>query len=330
VKRVKFIFIILSTFLVKTSFAQENDLKFWSPSEPLQWSDFKGIIDSSNGNHALPYTGVKYTWNLINNADSPKISFKVQSYVSRERSWARADVKNEEQLKHEQLKFDISEFFARKLLEAFNNYHYTQLYKDEINQIFYRITDARQAMEGKYHDQTQTIHSLNKAQQQLWAYYISDLLSHNYTYEEALAKMPAEVYETEFEKYWPPEHPLQWSDFKGPIPDTSRFDAGTNSGIKYSWRVAHRGDTVKITFSVRSFFDKSKSYTRNGRQAPELLAHEQLHFDITDFFARKLLEAFNSHNYTNDSKKEITGLYQQMENARKAMEDKYDAPVKSW
>jgi len=322
VNSVKLIVIILSTFLVKTALAQENNLKFWSQSVPIQWSDFQGVVDSSNAGYAVTYTGISYTWNMVSTVDSPKITFNVHCYVNRGKSWAREDVKSEERLKHEQLQFDITAFFARKLLEAFNNYHYTQFYKNEINQIFYRISDARQAMEDRY--QAQTTHSLNKAQQQLWENYISDLLSHNYTCDEAVARAPADVYETEFEKYWDPAHPLQWADFKGSFPDAVGFEASTSSGIKYSWHVTHHGDTAKFTFLVKSFMNKSKSCVRDGHQTPGLLAHEQLHFDITEFFARKLRDAFNSYNYTADFKNEVASLYRQMEHDRIAMEDKYD------
>jgi len=63
---------------------------------------------------------------------------------------------------------------------------------------------------------------------------------------------------------------------------------------------------------------------RDGKQTDALLSHERLHFDISEFFARKLLVALN-YPYTNDYKNEINQVYQQMMDARKVMEETYDA-----
>lgn len=73
---------------------------------------------------------------------------------------------------------------------------------------------------------------------------------------------------------------LNWSDFKGK-PD-SRGIALTTSQINFESTC--NGD--KCTFSVYSQFIPEKSFTTTTKE--RILAHEQLHFDITELMVRKL------------------------------------------
>jgi hypothetical protein len=123
---------------------------------------------------------------------------------------------------------------------------------------------------------------------------------------------------------WDKDNLINWSDFQGPIDQSSSFDATTHSGMNYSWKVKTIQGQIKSAFTTTSFMNKSKSWTKPEKQTPALLKHEQLHFDIYEFFARKLLQVFNDHSYTNDFTNEIAAIFQRMEEARKAMEDKYD------
>ena len=121
---------------------------------------------------------------------SMHFTFATASYMDKSKSWVREGKQTPALLSHEQLHFDISEFFARKLLQALNNYSYTSDYKSEIDQVHQQMADARKAMEEKY--DAQTNHSLNKIKQAEWELYVSQLLSKKYTYEEALAKEPVD------------------------------------------------------------------------------------------------------------------------------------------
>ena len=127
------------------------------------------------------------------------------------------------------------------------------------------------------------------------------------------------------EKYWSKVDTLKWADFKGPVDLNSTFDANTHSGLRYYWQMKFFGDSSKFSFSVNSFCNRYKSWYIPGRETPALLRHEQLHFDISEFFARKLLAEFNAYKYTKDYRKEIIKIYQQMQSLRQIMEDKYDA-----
>jgi hypothetical protein len=88
------------------------------------------------------------------------------------------------------------------------------------------------------------------------------------------------------EMRWTSGRRLTWADFKGK-PDTGNpMDALTESGITFSWSCDHRGFKAEIY----SLFVPSKSWVREPTAS--LLAHEQVHFDITELHARKLRKYF--------------------------------------
>ena len=85
--------------------------------------------------------------------------------------------------------------------------------------------------------------------------------------------------------YWSDEHRLTWNDFKGqPQHTDADFDALTASGI-----VDYKGcKEGKITYKVRAYFEPENSWVKDAAHTDYHLAHEQLHFDITELYARKL------------------------------------------
>jgi hypothetical protein len=130
----------------------------------------------------------------------------------------------------------------------------------------------------------------------------------------------------DIKKPWDAAQPLQWSDFMGPVDNSSPFTAFTYSGISYTWRVQYdQQHAPQYSFTVLSYMNKSKSWLRNdGRLTDELLAHEQLHFDINEYFARVLLEAFKTSTYSSADASEIKQVYDQVMQARRESQELYD------
>jgi hypothetical protein len=85
---------------------------------------------------------------------------------------------------------------------------------------------------------------------------------------------------------WDKSQRLTWSDFKGRPDRRSQMDALTESGISFSWGCDARG----FRHETYSMFVPSKSWVKT--KSPELLRHEQLHFDITEVHARKIRKYF--------------------------------------
>lgn len=110
-------------------------------------------------------------------------------------------------------------------------------------------------------------------------------------------------YENQIE--WSENRRLQWEDFKGSPPvDNAGKAAITYAGFGYYSTRVHIFS--KPVIHVTNIFDCHKSWVRiNQKRRPELLEHEQLHFDIAEVYARRLRKAFSSAriNYFNLHKK---------------------------
>ncbi len=181
----KVYFTTLLLYLSLSAGAQTNK-KFWSSYNRLRWSDYHGQPDSQSQFTAFTYFGLDYSYR--GTATSPYLfKFEVNSYMDRGLSW-RKGTPSINLLKHEQLHFDIAEYFAGQLLQAFNTQVYTENYKAEIAAVEQRIARLRRGMEEIY--DAQTLHSVNRDAQALWDSYVAELMSKNYTLMEALNRMP--------------------------------------------------------------------------------------------------------------------------------------------
>src|SRR5687768_5559097 len=81
---------------------------------------------------------------------------------------------------------------------------------------------------------------------------------------------------------WNEFYDLQWRDFKGKRPGDAAGDAGTVVQIKAKPFMIKN----KVHYDVFALFVKDKSWAE-AFTAP-LLAHEKLHFDIAELYARKI------------------------------------------
>ena len=81
---------------------------------------------------------------------------------------------------------------------------------------------------------------------------------------------------------WNEFYRLTWEDFQGHRTSGSIGDAGTVVHIKAKPYFVGK----KISYDVHAYFDREQSWTTD--QSPALLAHEQLHFDIAELYARKI------------------------------------------
>ena len=84
--------------------------------------------------------------------------------------------------------------------------------------------------------------------------------------------------------YWNANRKLKWEDFKGRADKTTNLLAMTQAGIGYS--IACHGGILDL--KIFCYFNVNKSWTKEKIDAEELLRHEQIHFDITELYTRKL------------------------------------------
>ncbi len=94
--------------------------------------------------------------------------------------------------------------------------------------------------------------------------------------------------------YWSAKQQLTWQDFKGiPAYQYKDISAITSSGI-----VHYKGcDEGKINFKVRAYFEKQHSWVKEEALTAHHLEHEQIHFDITELYARKLRKALSERTF---------------------------------
>ena len=121
--------------------------------------------------------------------------------------------------------------------------------------------------------------------------------------------------------HWQNEQQLDWSDFEGRASRSEAADvvALTASGIGYSY-VCENG-LLEIDFEA--IFQKDKSWVKPAGKNDYCLKHEQLHFDITELFARKARKAFVG-KYNCNKTRELEHDVNQLLEDWQAYQVKYD------
>lgn len=124
---------------------------------------------------------------------------------------------------------------------------------------------------------------------------------------------------------WSENRRLVWEDFKGKPDVEQGWAATTSSGISQSYEINGQGFLNKATTKVTAYFYPEYSWVRNREKTAHLLGHEQTHFDITEYHARKLKKRIKNFEFTSNSKEEVKNLYAQIEEERIAMQRLFDS-----
>ena len=123
------------------------------------------------------------------------------------------------------------------------------------------------------------------------------------------------------------KHPaLTWSDFQArPRRTTGEPSAVTDTGFRV--QLECRETTLDIRIDAE--FYPTSSWVKPPRKSPELLRHEQGHFDITELYARKMRKAIRDANITceDDRQAEAAGkkIFNQLDQQWEKAEKQYDA-----
>lgn len=154
----------MSFFLPK----ENPDHLAWSPDARLVWEDFRGVPDSVSPNaKALTKTGMHYDYKLQKDA----IQVEAVCYFDRSQSWVspKKNAQTPQQLKHEQLHFDLAELMARKIRKELSTHTSkdipgTQAFIDKMNTQYFETELA--AMTAAY--DTETNHGSTDSKQKKW------------------------------------------------------------------------------------------------------------------------------------------------------------------
>jgi hypothetical protein len=167
------LFLLLFSSAVLTVSAQE-EMMLWKPSLKLQWSDFKGDPPESKRIAATTASGISYSYSAKGNRGEYTLDFKVQTHFYPNKSWYHPELCDEVVLSHEQLHFDISELFARKLRGRLRDGSFSENVKAEVRELFAQVNEELSAFQNRY--DLETDYSRNREAQAEWNRRISQML----------------------------------------------------------------------------------------------------------------------------------------------------------
>lgn len=319
--RLRFL-LLIAVLLCKVPVQAQEPYKLWDKNAPLQWNDFAGPVNESSASYANGNTGTSYRFKFVMQGGKRVFTFDVVSRFYTAKSWSKPDKQAPEVLKYQQTYFNIVEFFTRLLKKDFEKAAYTANFQNEITQLYQQNVAQGRAMKSRFFAATAFADDEDVTDK--WVAYVDLLLSGNYTLQEALQMEPVITLQSNnIRKLWEAK-PLTWADFKGPIDATSAFSAATFSGIAFTTQVNESSGKYTLKFNTASYFKYNASWLRPEKQSEDLLRHEQMHYNISEFFARQLSKALNSYAFTSSCTDELSRIRKISNDQRKLMQEKYD------
>lgn len=159
---------ILHGFLLLTIAlqAQEKGALGWTPNQRLSWEDFRAVPPADKTIAALTASGISYSFKTKGGLGSQTLEYEVIAYFYPEQSWYHAELIDPMVLKHEQLHFDISELYARKMRKILSERTFSGNIRAEIRLIFSEINKELSAFQDRY--DLETDFSRNREAQIRW------------------------------------------------------------------------------------------------------------------------------------------------------------------
>lgn len=129
-------------------------------------------------------------------------------------------------------------------------------------------------------------------------------------------------YETQI--IWQENRKLTWDDFKGE-PDTETYPTAlalTNSGFGFEPSVA--GLFQDGNLFIQATMNTYKSWVIPEGRNEYVLRHEQIHFDITEIYSRKLRKIFQENNFTSADYQRAKEVFSAVFEECRLRQDDYD------
>ncbi|OUS02069.1 hypothetical protein A9Q86_05310 [Flavobacteriales bacterium 33_180_T64] len=124
---------------------------------------------------------------------------------------------------------------------------------------------------------------------------------------------------------WNESKKLRWTDFKGAVEQNSDAVAVTASGITFSFSVKQSNDIfMSFNANATAHFYPEKSWYIKAKGDAHILAHEQLHFDITELHVRQLRYGISKLKVSQSIKENLRHLHQQANENLAKMQHAYD------
>ncbi len=123
---------------------------------------------------------------------------------------------------------------------------------------------------------------------------------------------------------WASNLKLQWDNFKANPPKDSRVAAITASGISYQFSAIEKNGRVELDCEIGTYFYPNESWYRPETANLIILSHEQLHFDISELFARQMRERIREFSFTKNVKAEVKTIYSEILSEMRDFQELYD------
>ncbi|MEP3208746.1 MAG: DUF922 domain-containing protein [Maribacter sp.] len=124
---------------------------------------------------------------------------------------------------------------------------------------------------------------------------------------------------------WSAERRLSWDDFQGKAPLNARAAAITASGISYRFSTSGTKDNMEVDFQIDTFFYPTKSWYQPELSDEVILSHEQLHFDISELYARKMKARLAEETFTySNVKAKVKSIYRDILKELNDFQNQYD------
>lgn len=175
---ISFLNILFSWFILPFSTKEiTTDEIAWKAKRKLTWDDFRAKANENDPLHALTATNI----DMKAKCEDGKLKVKVESVFSTGESWTKTR-KSDKLLFHEQLHFDITEIYARRLRKELSSVKNICDKPEQINLITDRVFEEWKKQEDFYDKETN--HGLNYAQMDIWAKKIEAELKQLEAYQE--------------------------------------------------------------------------------------------------------------------------------------------------
>ena len=124
---------------------------------------------------------------------------------------------------------------------------------------------------------------------------------------------------------WSESYKLSWNDFKGEPRYNIGAVATTASGISFGFSIRQSNSrVVGFTTEIYAHFYPEQSWYKPEKADNHILGHEQLHFDITELYARKFRQRVSKLTVSKNIKSELNRIHKTINKELAALQDKYD------
>ena len=123
---------------------------------------------------------------------------------------------------------------------------------------------------------------------------------------------------------WNPEQRLTWANFKAEPPKNSEIAATTASGLSYQFSTTEKNGKYELDYIVSTYFYPDRSWYQANICDEVILSHEQLHFDISELYARKMRKIMDNTTFTKNVKAEVKAIYREINKELAEFQQVYD------